>query len=47
MLWGARMVIPLNLKGKVLYWLHNFHPWVSRVKAFARNFVWWPNVDRH
>lgn len=39
------MVIPKALTIKVLELLHDQHPGMSRMKALAREHVWWPNLD--
>ena len=42
--WGAGAVILLNLR--MLYQLYNYHAGLSRMKALARSYVLWPNIDR-
>jgi len=44
-LWGMRVVVPDCLRTKVLDELHETHPGIIRIKAIARSFVWWPNLD--
>ena len=43
-LWGTRVVVPPSLQEKVLYYIH---PGMSRMKALARSYVWWPYIDSH
>ena len=44
LLWGARVIVPPSLQAKVLQELRNTHPVISRMKALARSYVWWPNM---
>ena len=46
LLWGSRVVIPPEGRTKVLAELHESHPGVSHIKALARSYVWWPNLDK-
>lgn len=45
-LWGSRVIIPKSLQDSVLKELHETHPGMSRMKAIARSYVWWPNLDK-
>ena len=46
LLWGRRVVIPPQGRSKILadLGLHAVHPEVSRIKALARSYVWWPGL---
>ena len=39
------MVVPPQHRADVLEELHEGHPRMSRMKALAHMFVWWPGMD--
>ena len=41
----GRSVIPKKLRSKLLAQLHVNHPGMSKVKAVARGYFWWPGLD--
>uniref|UniRef100_A0A914CW25 RNA-directed DNA polymerase n=1 Tax=Acrobeloides nanus TaxID=290746 RepID=A0A914CW25_9BILA len=42
---GERIIIPQQLRRKVLQTLHRGHPGIVRMKALARSHVYWPDID--
>ena len=42
---GNRVVVPNSLMKQVLQTLHRGHPGIVRMKAFARNTVYWAGID--
>ncbi|CAH8670750.1 unnamed protein product [Schistosoma haematobium] len=45
LMFGNRVIVPINLRCKVMSQLHAAHPGVARMKALARGYVYWPNID--
>ena len=45
-LWGLKVVVPPQGRRTVLAELHGAHPGMTRMKALARQWVWWPNIDQ-
>ena len=45
LLMGYRVIIPQQLQDYVLDELHHNHIGMVRMKALARGYAWWPNMD--
>ncbi|UYV72170.1 K02A2.6-like [Cordylochernes scorpioides] len=44
--WGNRVIIPTNLRAKMLDELHNSHQGIVGLKSVARTLFWWPGLDK-
>ena len=45
-LWGGRVIIPMQLRTKVLEELHDNHSGIVKMKYIARSYVCWPSTDK-
>ena len=45
LLWGTRVIVPPQLQSRVLDEIHEGHPGITRMKSFARSYVWWPGLS--
>ena len=46
LMFGGRVVIPLSLRKLLLHQFHTSHPGISRMKAVARSYAYWPGMDQ-
>ena len=46
LIWGTRVIVPSKHRDYILQELHRDHPGSSRMKSFARSYVWWPDMDK-
>lgn len=46
LIYKYRIMVPLTLQKRVLDELHQGHLGVNKMKNLARNYVYWPNLDR-
>ncbi|XP_037037375.1 uncharacterized protein K02A2.6-like [Bradysia coprophila] len=46
LMWGYRVVIPTSLRQRLLSDLHAAHSGIVKMKARARSYFWWPNIDQ-
>ncbi|XP_062700701.1 uncharacterized protein K02A2.6-like [Aedes albopictus] len=44
-MFGDRIIVPQRYRKQVLKQLHRGHPGMERMKAIARSYVYWPDVD--
>ena len=45
LLWGVRTIVPKKFQNQILEDLHENHPGIVKMKALARQHVWWPELD--
>nr|CAD2158036.1 unnamed protein product [Meloidogyne enterolobii]CAD2205428.1 unnamed protein product [Meloidogyne enterolobii] len=46
LIYGQRMIIPKSLQSRILKTLHIAHPGIVRMKAIAKEHVYWPGIGK-
>lgn len=46
LMWGYRVVIPEKFKQQLLEEVHGTHNGMIKMKMLARQYFWWPNLDK-
>lgn len=46
LLWGSRIIIPECARKDILQTLHISHPGIVKMKTLARQYVYWPGIDK-
>ena len=46
LLFAKQVIIPSSLQNRTLKQFHFGHQGVSRMKALARGYIYWPNMDK-
>nr|XP_024219289.1 uncharacterized protein K02A2.6-like [Halyomorpha halys] len=46
LMWGYRVIIPAKFQHAILKELHSSHLGATKKKAYARNYFWWPKMDK-
>lgn len=46
-MWGHRLIIPLQLQKEILKQLHGSHFRIVKMKSIVHSYFWWPGIDKN
>ena len=46
LLWGRRVIVPIQGRKKLLEALHKGNPGIVKWKGLSKNYFWWPKLDQ-
>jgi len=46
LMWGYRVIIPSKFRKSLLEEIHGAHLGMAKMKAVARQYFWWPKIDK-
>ncbi|XP_018365759.1 PREDICTED: uncharacterized protein K02A2.6-like, partial [Trachymyrmex cornetzi] len=46
LMWGYRIIVPFKFRKALLEEIHGAHLGIAKMKAVARQYVWWPKIDK-
>ncbi|XP_039314523.1 uncharacterized protein K02A2.6-like [Solenopsis invicta] len=46
LMWGYRVIVPFKFRKALLEEIHGAHLGMAKMKMIARQYFWWPNIDK-